>query len=361
MDDLGRIARLKARRAATLDFAVQIALVALLAYWTMILVKPFLTIVIWSVILAVVLNPLFVWMVSRLHMHRALAALLVTILCLVVLLGPTAWLGISLVETLRSVALRLGSGSIAVPLPPEALKNWPLIGDKIFGFWSLASTDLKAALVQIGPQLTPIENALLGLAGSAGMSMIKFVIATVISGFLLPSGPMLVKSGRLIFRRYAADRGDEFVDLIGTTIRNLARGVLGVSILQSLLAGIGFILAGIPAAGFFTVMILLLGIVQVDAAIVTVPLIIWSWIKMNTTVALIFTVYMIPVTLLNNILRPFVIAHGLKTPMLVIFIGIIGGILAHGLIGLFVGPVVLAVAWELLSAWIRRVTSEQTA
>lgn len=350
-ENFGKFARTPALQSAILDLAVQIACLALLAYWTFVLVEPFHTIIIWSVILAVVLYPFFEWTVSRLHLRRALAALLVTILCLLILLGPATWLGLSLIETLRTLAERLGSGDIAVPPPPDAVKNWPLIGDNTYAFWSLASTNLKAALVQIGPQLRPLSGTLLGLAGSAGMSMLKFVVAMVISGFLLLPGPTFVNSARTVLRRITARRGDEFVDLIGATIRNLARGVIGLSLLQALLAGVGFIVAGVPAAGLLSFLILVLGIIQVDALVVVIPLIVWSWIKMDTTAALIFSAYMVPVGLLNNLLRPFVMAHGLKTPMPVIFIGVIGGILAHGVIGVFVGPVIFAIAWELLRAW----------
>ncbi len=360
-DNFAKAFRATPGQTAIVDLAVQVASLALLAYWTFVLIEPFLTIIIWSVILAVVLQPSFQWMVERLHVSRALAALLLSILSLVVLLGPAGWLGLSLIETLRSIADRLASGDIAVPPPFEAVKDWPLIGDNVYAFWSLASTNLKAALAQVGPQLQPISGTLLGLAGNAGMSMLKFVIAAAISGFLLLPGPVLVKSARVVFRRIAARQGDDFVDLIGATIRNLARGVIGLSLLQALLAGIGLIYAHVPAAGFLSFLILLFGITQIDAFIVVIPLIVWSWIKLDTTTALIFSIYMAPVGLLNNLLRPFVMAHGLKTPMPVIFIGVIGGILAHGVIGVFVGPIILAIAWELLKAWIQKATEGQSA
>jgi predicted PurR-regulated permease PerM len=350
-DSSEAIAQTRARRAAIVDLVVQIACLALLLYWAVILVKPFLTIMVWSIILAVVLYPLFDWMVRSLHINRVAAALLITLVCLVILFGPAAWLGLSLIETVRSLAERLGSGDIALPPPPDSVKDWPLIGDNLYASWSLASTNLKAALVQIGPQFRPISGTLLELAGNAGISMLKFIIAVVISGFLLLPGPQLVSSARLVFRRIAAGRGDEFVDLIGVTIRNLARGVIGVSLLQALLAGVGLIVAGFPAAGFLSFLILVLGIIQIDALLLIVPLIVWGWLKFDVTSALMFSVYMIPVGLLNNLLRPFVMAHGLKTPMLVILIGVIGGILTHGVIGLFVGPIVLAIAWELLREW----------
>lgn len=350
-----------ARSRAIVTLVVQIAILAVLVYWTFVLVKPFLTIIIWSIILGVLLHPAFEWAVNRLRFNRLVAASLVTVLCLAVLLGPAAWLGMSLIDTARSAAGRLGAGDIHIPPPVEAIRQWPFIGDRVYAFWWLASTNLDAALAQVLPQLKPFRSSLLAFAASAGVDMLKFIAAVIIAGCLLVPGRGLVKSARMIFRRVTAERGDDFVDLIGATIRNLARGVIGVSILQALLAGIGLMLAGVPAAGFFSLLILLLGIIQIDAMLVVLPILIWSWLKFDTTTALVFSVYMVPVGLLNNFLRPFVMAHGLKTPMLVIFIGVIGGVLAHGVIGLFVGPIVLAIGWDLLMAWAQESAAEAKA
>jgi predicted PurR-regulated permease PerM len=138
----------------------------------------------------------------------------------------------------------------------------------------------------------------------------------------------------------------------GATIRNISRGIIGIAILQALLARIGLLFAGVPAAGLFSFLVLLLGIVQIGPSVVLVPLIIWSWFAMEPTTAILFTLYMVPVNLLDNILRPLV-AKGLKTPMPVIFIGVLGDTLVRGMIGLFVGPIVLSIAWQLLVVWTR--------
>jgi predicted PurR-regulated permease PerM len=351
LDDLNKAQRAKKLDAMVVDLVVQIACLALLAYWTVVLVQPLLGIILWSVILAVLLYPAFEWMVRRLGMPRVLAALALTVLSFAVLIGPATWLGLSLAASVRILAERLGSGDIAVPAPPESVKEWPLLGERLYGIWFLASTNLRAALAQIGPQLKPVGTTLLGYAGSAGIGTLQFIAAVAVSGFLLLPGPSLVNSARMIFRRIARRRGDEFVSLAGATVRSLARGVIGVAVLQALLVGIGLMVAGVPAAGLFSFLILVLGIVQIGPFIVTGPLIIWSWTTMELGGALIFSAYMLPVTLLDNVLRPFAIAHGLKTPMLIILIGVIGGVLTHGVIGLFIGPIVLAIAWELLMAW----------
>jgi predicted PurR-regulated permease PerM len=343
---------------ATVDLIVQIACVALLAIWAAFLLQPFFTIIAWSIILAVILYPFFDWMVRVLHMPAVLAALLLTAICLAILLGPTAWLGVSLVQTLQSIAEGLRSGQFAVPPPPESIKTWPLIGDQAYDFWSLASSNLREAFGEIGPYLKSLSGNVLSFAGSTTLGMFEFLGAVIIAGFLLSPGPRLVEWARSILRRITTRHGDEFVDLIGITVRNLARGVIGVAIAQALLAGIAFIIVGVPAAGFLSLLVLIFGIAQIGAGIVIIPVVIWSWITLNTTTAVIFTLCMIPVILLDNVLRPIIMAHGLKTPMLVILIGVVGGILTHGVIGVFLGPVVLAIAWELLTAWGREAEAQ---
>jgi predicted PurR-regulated permease PerM len=276
----------------------------------------------------------------------------------VIVLGPVTWLGVSLVASVRTIVDRLNNGSISIPPPFQSVREWPLIGEGVYDFWTLASTNLGAAVNELTPQLKPLATGFVSVAGSAGINALQFIVAVLISGFLFVPGPALVNSFKSVSRHIVTRRGAEFVDLAGATIRNLARGVIGVSLLQALLAGLGFIVAGVPAAGLFSFLVLLLGIVQIGASIIIFLLIIWSWMTMDTTSALLFTAYMGPVGVLDNFLRPIAMAHGLKTPMVVIVVGVIGGVIVHGMIGLFIGPIVLAIAWELLVVWMREETRE---
>jgi predicted PurR-regulated permease PerM len=228
-----------------------------------------------------------------------------------------------------------------------------VIGEQIYQFWQLAADNLSAALAKIAPHLRPVGTSLLNIATGAGAGAVKFLIAIVVAGFLYPSAPALVASINGFARKLDAGRGEAFVKLSGHTIRTVARGVVGISALQAFLAGLGFVVAGIPAASLLTSAVLVLGIIQIGPSIVIIPLIVWSWFAFDATTAVLFTAYMIPVSLLDNILRPLVMARGLDTPMLVIFLGVIGGTISYGITGLFLGPIILAVIWELLMAWIK--------
>jgi predicted PurR-regulated permease PerM len=255
---------------------------------------------------------------------------------------------------------RLESGVVSIPPPIETVKKWPLIGEPLFEFWELASNNLKAALIKVAPHLKPLGSSLLGVAGSAGAGILQFFASVIIAGFLLSPGPSLVEAVAAFLRRLVSKRGDEFLQLAGATIRNVSQGVIGVSLLQALLAGIGLTAASVPGAGLIALFVLVLGIIQIGPSIILIPVIIWSWMTMGTTTALIFTAYMVPVNLIDNILRPIIMSRGLTTPMLVIIIGAIGGTLSNGIIGLFVGPIVLAVAWDLLVTWVREDDAKST-
>jgi predicted PurR-regulated permease PerM len=345
--------------ATWVELSIRIGVLVLLLYWTFTLVRPFVTIAIWSAVLTVALYPVYDWMVGQLGGRRRLAAVVLTLLSLLIVIGPTTWLVLGLVDGVQSLTERLEPSALTLPHPPVTIKSWPLIGESIYQFWDLASRNLGAALGMVVPQLRPLGSAMLVVAAEAGSGMIQFFVAIIVAGFLFSPAPLLLDTVRRFSRRVASGRGEEFVRLAGATIRSVSRGVIGISVLQALLAGVGLLVAGIPGASVLTFAILILGIIQIGPSLVIVPLIIWVWFSMETSAAVLFTAYMVPVNLLDNILRPLVMGHGLSTPMPIILLGVIGGTISYGITGLFLGPIVLAVFWELLSAWLRESESAQ--
>ena len=339
--------------ATVIGLGIRLAFLGVILYLSLSIIRPFLETMVWSVVLAVALYPFFEQVAKWLGGRRGLAAALVTTLLLLIIFGPMTWLGLDLVEVPRMIRTRLDSGQLSVPPPIETVKNWPLIGEPIFQFWELASSNLSAALVKLAPHLKPIGGPLLGAAGSVGIAILQFLAAAVLAGFLLSPGPMLVETVAVFLRRRVSQRSSEFMQLAGATVRNVSQGVIGVSLLQALLAGLGLTVAGVPGASLIAFGVLVLGIIQIGPSLILIPVVIWSWMTMETWPALIFTSYIVPVILIDNVLRPIIFARGLKTPMLVIIVGVIGGTLSNGIIGLFVGPIVLAVAWELLVAFVR--------
>jgi len=335
------------------QLAIRLGLLAMLVSWCFILVRPFIPILAWSVILAVALYPIYAALSDHLGRRPKLAAVIVTIIAVAIVIGPATWLGLGLVDGLRAISEQLDSDKLVVPSPPAAIRDWPLIGARLYDFWSEASTGLDVAYGRLAPHLKPLVRPVLAIAGSAGLGTIKFLASVILAGFLFPSGPRLVAASRNIMARVMPGRSDDFVALAGATIRTVSQGVIGIALLQSLLFGIGLKLAGIASAGLLAFAVLILGILQLGSAIVLIPCVIWIWMTKDFTMASLITLYLVVVGLADNVLKPMFMGRGLTTPMLVIFIGLLGGTLAHGIVGLFVGPIVLAVAWELMMAWIR--------
>jgi predicted PurR-regulated permease PerM len=345
--------------ATWVELAIRLGVLGLLIFLAFTLVRPFITIAIWSVVLTVALYPVYDWMAGRLGGRRRLAAALITILNLLIVIGPATWLTLGLIDSIRNLSEHLDLSALTLPPPPQVVKTWPVIGDTIYQFWDLASTNLRAALGKAAPLLKPLGGTLLRIAEGAGTGIIEFFIAIAIAGFLFSPAPSLLNAIILLSHRLASGRGEKFVQIAGATIRAVSRGVVGISALQALLAGLGLMVAGIPGAGLITFAVLILGIIQVGPSVVLIPIAIWSWTAMETTTALLITIYLVPVSLLDNILRPLVMARGLDTPTLIILIGVIGGTISYGITGLFLGPIVLAVIWELLLAWIRESESRR--
>jgi len=340
-------------RDDAVHLAIRLGLLAGLAYWSYLLVQPFIPILLWGTILAVALYPVHQQLARGLGGRPVISAILVTLASLALVIGPASWLAFGLVEALRWISEQFGEGRFVVPAPQEAVKNWPLVGGKVFDLWDLASSNLAQALTKLAPYAKPWLAAILGVARSAGGEILKFLAAVILAGFLFIPGPRMVAGLRAFLAHVVPERSEEFLMLAGETIRSVSRGVIGLAMLQALLAGLGFMVADIPGAGLFTFLVLVFGIAQLPSAIFLIPLIIWFWFTRDVTAATLFTLYIVPVGLLDNILKPIVMGRGSRTPIAVIVLGVIGGTLAHGILGLFIGPVVLAVGWTLLAAWMQ--------
>jgi len=336
---------------ATIDLAIRFGFIALLGYLSVRVISPFLTIGLWSAILAVALYPLFDRLAGR--VSPRVAASLITLLCLTIVIGPVMWLGFGMISGLETLVAELNAGQLAIPFPPDSVKTWPVIGARVHQLWILAATNIKVALAEVAPMLKPVGAKLVGMSEGAFFGLLELLVSIVIAGFLFSRGPQLIDALSVFLGRALGLHGKELVQLAGATIRNVSRGVIGISFLQAFLAGAGFLAAGIPAASVLAFVTLFLGIIQIGPTILFIPIVVWSWLVMETRHALMFTAYMVPVGLIDNALRPLLMARGLTTPMPVILVGIIGGTIAYGIVGLFFGPIVLSVAWAVMKAWVQ--------
>ena len=336
-----------------LEVSIRIGLVILLVVWCFQIVRPFIVPVIWGIIIAVATHPGYRRLYVALGDRRVLAATLVTLLMLVLLIGPTMMLGGTLVDGAQELKQQLSEEQLRIPPPPESVGTWPVIGPPLAKFWSLASVNLGAALEKIGPQIKVVGGWLLSAAGGVGVGILQFVFAIIIAGVLLAHSESGEKTAQAIATRLMGEQGSRLAELARVTVRGVARGILGVAFIQTILAGLGFLAVGLPAAGLLALLSLILAVVQVGVGPIVIPAAIYVFATADTLTAVLFLIWSVFVTLLDNILKPILLGRGAQVPMPVIFVGAIGGLLAYGILGLFVGAVALALGYTLFYAWLR--------
>ena len=335
-----------------IDIITRLGFIGFVTAWCFILLRPFLGVVLWGTILAVALYPIFQWLKPRLGGRKNLTATLIALVSIFIIIGPVGIMAKSLASNINDLVREIVNGTLTVPPPPENLENIPVIGERIDRLWELASVNLEEALRILEPQLKKLGPTLLGIAGNASLAVLQFILSIIIAtGFIL-NKEELNRNLTRFFHKLTPTKGQAFVELASSTLRNVIRGVIGISAIQTLLIGIGMIVAGIPYAGILILLCLVLTIIQIGPGLIVLGTIIFAWSKMATLVALLYTIWMIPAMLVDNFLKPVLMARGLPIPMLVIFIGVFGGTLVHGIIGLFIGPVVLGFGYELWQAWI---------
>ena len=335
-----------------IDIVIRLGVLSLVVIWCFQILQPFVIPIVWAVIIAVAIFPVYHKLFVLLNGRRNLAATLVALVVLVLLLVPTIMLAEVLVQNVATLAQEFRSGQLAIPPPPDNVKTWPLIGEHVSQIWHLAANNLADVLKPLQPQLKAFGAWLVKLAASAGMGMLMFVISVVIAGVLLAHSVSSYRVVHAIARRLAGDRGDELANLAEATIRSVARGVLGVAVIQAIMAGLGFMLAGGPGAGIWALLCLIAATVQIGVAPIVIPVIVYVFATGDTVTAVLFLIWNILILVLDNILKPILLGRGVDVPMLVIFLGAIGGMLMSGIVGLFVGAMVLALGYNLFQAWL---------
>jgi predicted PurR-regulated permease PerM len=335
-----------------LEATIRIGVVALLVAWCFQIVRPFIVPIVWGIIIAVAVYPGYRRLLSAMGERRGFSATVCTLLLLVLFIVPAILLIGTLIDSARILATNLSNGTLSIPLPPENVHAWPIIGKPLARFWHLASTNLQNALREIAPQLKAVGSWLLSAAAGAAFGVLKFIFAIIIAGVLLSRSKGGYDLADSFAVRLAGERGADFVSLATATVRSVTRGILGVALIQSLLAGLGFLAVGIPAAGLLAMICLFLAVIQIGPGLIILPTVIYVFLTSDTLPAVLFMIWSIFVALSDNILKPLLLGRGVDVPMIVIFIGAIGGFLSSGILGLFVGPILLAMGHRLFNAWL---------
>lgn len=332
---------------------IRLGVLSLLIIWAFSIIKPFIGVLAWAIILAVALYPLYQKLVGKGESkHKKLITTIFTLITVVAISIPTYSIFSSVLSSTTETVQKFRNDTLEIAPPTEKVKDWPM-GDKIYENWNEASQNVRQyVLVHKDFILEHGKGTLGSILGIMG-SLILFIISFIIAVVFMFNGEKGYKTSLKFANKMIGDQGEGIVVMARNTIRSVVKGILFVAIIQALLSFIGFKLIGLPGAGIFTMMVLFAAIIQLPVTLAVIPAIALAFsVSDNTTYTVIFTVYILIVSLLDNVLKPILLAKGLQTPTIIIFIGAIGGVMLQGIIGLFVGTVVLALMHQLYLRWV---------
>jgi predicted PurR-regulated permease PerM len=336
----------------SVEVVVRVGLLLLLASWCFSIAEPFLVPVVWGMVIAVAVHRGHAKLRQGIGGRDGLAATLVSVVLLLVLIVPLAMLSRELVDDVAGIAGALDRGGVAIPPPPAWLAGWPVVGTPLDQFWRQATANLGEALARVEPQIRAAGAWLLSFVAGAGFGLLNFLAAIVIAGVLLAHGAASGRLAEALARRLMGPRGADLVVLAERTVRGVARGVLGTALIQSILVGLGLVVAGIPGAAFLTLISFLLSVVQLGPGLVLLGAVVYKFSLGLTPGAFLFFVWCILAGVSDNFLKPLLLSRGGDVPVWVILVGTLGGLLEHGLLGLFVGPIVVSLGYRLFQVWI---------
>ena len=352
---MDRLERESRADPALLDTLIRAALIFAMAVLCYRIFAPFLTLTVWAVILAVTLYPLHRQVSARLGGRPSVASTLIVLLGIALLVAPTAVLMGSLGDSVENLVTDVREGSLQVPAPPEALARVPLIGARAHGFWAKAHDDPVALVQGMQPQVGDLAKSALAFVASIGGGLLQFLAAFVIAGIIMAFGVASANGSVAIFERIAGTaRGAEFARLSTSTIRAVAQGVVGVAFIQALITGLCLLVAGVPWPGALALVVLVLGIAQVPAFIVTLPAIGWIWWRggYGTGEAAFYTALIFVSGMADNVLKPLLLGRGVDAPMPVILLGALGGMASNGIVGMFVGATLFGLGYRIFMGWV---------
>ena len=341
-----------------LDVLIKAALIGVLAYSCYLVFGVFRDLLLWSLFLAVTLYPLQRRLRPRLGNHNGLTATLLVVLSLLVLIGPIYLLTAALLESVQQAVVALRGNAMTIPPAPDWLADWP----RLSALYQQAAADESGALRNLLPHVRQFALGLLHRIAGVSVAALLLVAALIIAGIIMAYGELGHRSMRRIASRiFGADRSEEFVHLVTATIRTVAQGVIGIAFIQMLLVGLGFVFMGVPGAGLLALAVLLLGIAQVPVILLVAPVIVYVFTNDGASLAtIVFAIYSVLAGLADNVLKPLLLGRGVDVPMPVVLIGALGGMVVQGIIGLFLGPIVLAVGYRLFWEWVDAGTGTTT-
>ncbi len=334
------------------DITIKLFIVVLIVAWCIMIMYPFLNIILWSLILTFALLPLHRTLSKKLRERPKLTSFIIVFSILVIIILPSGLLINELFHEIKALKLNYANGTLTIPPPAESVKDWPVVGKKFYNIWHDASQNIGQFVTNYQDKILAVGKKLLAGITTAASGVIQIIISLIIAGVLLVVEGV-EESMRKFFRKLAGGRGDEFADISLKTISNVVKGILGVALILAIIHGVIFMIAGVPYASIWALIIFVLAVLQIPVIIITLPVIVYLFTTMDFFPAMTWTIVLILAGLSDNVLRPILLGKGAPVPMIVIFIGVIGGFIFSGFIGLFTGAIVLSIGYKLFVGWIK--------
>jgi predicted PurR-regulated permease PerM len=343
------------------DTIIRLGVLFLLIGWCYDILKPFVLILIWAVVIAIAFSPIYESIVKLFRGKKILSTIFLALLLLSILVIPSVLISQSLYEEINNFSSSYQAGEHLIPPPGASTHNWPTITKPILEIWKSASEDVSKVVFKYSEQFKVVGEWLLFALAGIGKGIFQFIISIIIAMGLLLYSESLIKVSKSIFIKLIGSNGEHYALITVVTIRSVVKGFLGVALIQALMVGAGFFMAGVPFAGILTVICLILAVIQVGIGPIAIPVVIYMFSVTDTTTATILAIW-IGITLVSdNILKPIFLGRGNPpAPMLVIFLGAIGGFIYNGFIGLFLGAVVLTLGYKFFLSWLEMIEEEKT-
>ena len=334
------------------DTIIRLGVLAVLLMWCFDILKPFVLILVWAVVIAIAIYPVHVFFEKIFRGRKILAVIVLTLVMLSFIIIPSGLIIYSLYEGVNHFRDAFNNGEHLIPPPGGTTANWPVITKPIVEIWQLASDNLQDAVVKYSEQIKEYGAILLIALAGFSKGILSFIVSIIIAGVLLVYADSSEAVTKKIFGKLVGKNSENFAEITVLTIRNVVKGILGVAFIQAAMIGVGFFIAGVPFAGLWTILCLILAIVQIGVGPIAIPVVIYMFSVSDTTTALILAIW-IGITLVSdNVLKPILLGRNAPAPMLVIFLGAIGGFLYNGFIGLFLGAIILTIGYKLFMTWL---------
>ncbi|MDX2429795.1 MAG: AI-2E family transporter [Bacteroides sp.] len=329
--------------------AMSIAFIGLIFLLSFNVIKPFLVPIVWGIIIAVGVYPLHRRFTKFLGNRAKLSAILIALIGVAVIVVPSIIFTSTAVKNVSLTVKAIEDHELAVPPPDASVSEWPFIGKKTHEIWSEAANSLNETFDRFEPQIREVAPKLTKAASQAVIGILLFILSLLVAGVLLLYADAGKKATQRVFSAFLGSKGEAMTEISIATIRSVVQGVIGIALIQAVFLGLGMFVIKVPAPGILALLVLILAIVQLPTILIMLPVTIYVFSIADTGPAVIFAIWTLLWSVSDNVLKPLLLGKGVAIPMPVILIGAIGGMIMFGPVGLFVGSVLLALAYKIIS------------